>query len=304
MSGLLDPDWIRGLTSGEFFLYALLAWGACVAAFYIGWRFQRRLRLIEDTPQSMIRSAAQGYVELAGSAKLMPGEPIISPLTHVPCVWWSYCIEEFVGSGRSSHWSTVKQDDSYSIFLVDDGSGQCVVDPDDADIYPSVKKVWYGNTILPEGGPALGRLTGHYRYTEELIHDGDPLYAYGWFHTQDPASGGDIDAEVRQQLAEWKKDQAWLIQHFDADHDGQVDQQEWDAARQEARRLVLERERENMQRPPMNVLAKPPDGRDYVLSCKPPKNLEWRMRWYSLACLALFIAAGALGTHLLRARFT
>ena len=60
MSGLLDPDWIRGLTSGEFFLYALLAWGACVAAFYIGWRFQRRLRLIEDTPQSMIRSAAQG----------------------------------------------------------------------------------------------------------------------------------------------------------------------------------------------------------------------------------------------------
>jgi hypothetical protein len=234
----------------------------------------------------------------------MPGDPIIAPLTGVRCVWWSYCIEEYVGSGKSAHWSAVKQDDSSSIFMVDDGSGQCVVDPGDADVYPSVKQVWYGNSAMPEGGPGLGRLSGRYRYTERLIHDGDSLYAYGWFHTQDPNSDGDIDAEVRQQLAEWKKDQAWLIQHFDANHDGQVDMQEWEAARQEARRLVLERERENLKRPPVNVMAKPPDGRDYVLSCQPPKNLEWRLRGYSLACIALFVAAGALGTHLLRARFT
>ena len=246
MSGLLPSAWVQGLSPDQFWFSLVAAWGACVLAFYMGWRFQRRLRLIADTPKSMVRSAAQGYVELAGTAKLMPGDPIIAPLTRVRCVWWSYCIERYVSSGKSSHWSTVRQDDSYSIFVVDDGSGQCVVDPTDADIYPSVKQVWYGNTEMPEGGPGLGRLTGHYRYTEELIHDGDPLYAYGWFHTQDPASGGDIDAEVRQQLAEWKKDQAWLIRNFDADHDGQVDMQEWDAARQEARRLVLERERENL----------------------------------------------------------
>lgn len=303
MSGLLPSAWVQGLSPDQFWFSLVAAWGACVLAFYMGWRFQRRLRLIADTPKSMVRSAAQGYVELAGTAKLMPGDPIIAPLTRVRCVWWSYCIERYVSSGKSSHWSTVRQDDSYSIFVVDDGSGQCVVDPTDADIYPSVKQVWYGNTEMPEGGPGLGRLTGHYRYTEELIHDGDPLYAYGWFHTQDPASGGDIDAEVRQQLAEWKKDQAWLIRNFDANHDGQVDMQEWDAARQEARRVVLERERENLQRPPVNVLAKPQDGRDYVLSCQPPKSLEWRMRLYSLACLAVFLAGGILGLELLHGRF-
>lgn len=304
LSDLLDPESIRALSSGQFWLYVLAAWGVCLAAFYFGWRFQRKLRLIEDTPQSLVRSAAQGYVELAGTARLLPGEPIIAPLTRVRCVWWSYCIEEYRGAGKSAHWATVKQDDSYSIFQVDDGSGQCVVDPGDADVYPSLKQVWYGDTEMPEGGPGMGRLTGQFRYTEELIHDGDPLYAYGWFHTQDPNSGGDIDAEVRQQLTEWKKDQAWLIRNFDTNHDGQVDMQEWEVARQEARRLVLERERDNLRRPPVNVLTKPPDGRDYVLSCQPPKRLEWRLRGYSLLCLALFIGAGSLGTHLLRARFT
>ncbi|HSN18188.1 MAG TPA: GIDE domain-containing protein [Gammaproteobacteria bacterium] len=303
MSALIPAEWIQGLSPGEFALSMLAAWGGCVLAFYLGWRFQRRLRLIADTPKSMIRSAAQGYVELAGTARLMPGEPILSPLTRMQCTWWSYRIERYVHSGKNSHWSTVRRDDSSSIFQVDDGSGKCVVDPGGAVVYPSVKHVWYGNTEMPEGGPGMGRLTGDYRYTEELILDGDPLYGYGWFHTQDPVSDGDIDAEVRAQLAEWKRDQAWLIQHFDTNHDGQVDMQEWDAARQEARRLVLAHERENMQRPPVNLLAKPPDGRDYVLSCQAPKNLESRMRWYSVACLAAFLAGGILGLDLLHGRF-
>src|SRR5882724_2495649 len=100
MSMFLDPAWIRDLTPGEFWLYVLAAWGACCIALFLGWRFQRRLRLILDTPKSLIRSAAQGYVELCGTAKLMPGDPIIAPLTRVPCVWWSYCIEEYIHSGK------------------------------------------------------------------------------------------------------------------------------------------------------------------------------------------------------------
>ena len=62
-------------------------------------------------------------------------------------------------------------------------------------------------------------------------------------------------------------------------------------------------QRENLQRPPVNVLTKPLDGRDYVLSCQAPKSLEWRMRWYSLGCLAAFLACGVLGLDLLHGRF-
>ena len=49
-----------------------------------------RKRLIEDTPTSRIRSAPQGFVELAGVAGVFEGEPIIAPLTQRPCCWYRY----------------------------------------------------------------------------------------------------------------------------------------------------------------------------------------------------------------------
>lgn len=300
----LDADWIRGLDPGHFWLFATAVWAAALVAFFAGWRYFRRLQVVEDTPKSLIRSAAQGYVELAGTSRLMPGEPILAPLTRTRCVWWSYSIERYVGSGKNAHWENVRSDISGELFLVEDGTGQCVVNPDKASVYPSAKDVWYGDSELPEGGPAMGkmRMGSHYRYTEQRMQDGDPLYALGYFHTQGPVSAGDIDEEVRQQLVAWKKDQAWLLQHFDLNHDGQVDQQEWEAARQEARRLVLERERDDLQRPPVDVLSRPPDGRDFILSTLPQKKLETRLRTYALMCLLCFVCAGALGSYVVGAR--
>ena len=304
MSLFLDPYWLRSLDPGHFWLFAAAIWAVSIGAFFAGWRYFRRLQAVAGTPKSLIRSAAQGYVELSGISRLMPGEPILAPLSHMRCVWWSYRIEEYVNSGRSSRWQAVKSETSGELFLVQDETGQCVVDPDKAAVYPSAKDVWYGDSEIPEGGPGLGRLgvASRYRYKEERMQDGDPLYALGYFHTQGPVSAGDIDEEVRQQLAAWKKDQAWLIQHFDTNHDGQIDQQEWEAARQEARRLVLEQERDNLKRPPVNVLSRPPDGRDFILSTVPQQKLETRLRLYVAACLAAFLLAGAIGTYLVDVR--
>lgn len=301
---MIDPGWVREADAGHFWLFAGLTWSACVAGFAGTWHFSRRLRLVEDTPESLIRSAAQGYVELQGHARLMPGDPIIAPLTRQSCAWWRYTIERYSRSGRSSHWTTVERGTSDGLFLIDDGSGQCVVDPDGAVVYASSKDVWYGDTPMPEGGPGLGKFAigSSYRYTEERMHDGDFLYALGQFHTQGPASGADIDEEVRRQLAAWKRDQAELLRRFDVNHDGQVDIQEWDAARAEARRIVLEQERQSLQRPPVNILGRDPDGRDFVLSTLPQNSLEWRLRLYAAGCLAAFLLAGAFGTWLLNAR--
>ena len=301
---LLDPDSLRGIDPGHFWIFTAVVWAAAVAAFFSGWRSFSRLQLVEDTPKSLIRSAAQGYVELAGTSRLMPGEPILAPLTRMRCVWWSYSVEEHVGAGKSSHWQTISDGTSGELFWLEDATGRCVVDPDKAVVYPSAKDVWYGSSATPEGGPHMGgmHLGGRYRYTERRMLEGDPLYALGYFHTQGPVSAGDIDEEVRQQLAAWKQDQAWLIQHFDTNHDGVVDQQEWEAARQEARRLVLEQERDNLKRPPVDVLGRPPDGREFILSTLPQKKLETRLRVYALACLLSFICAGALGTYLVGVR--
>ncbi|MGE5625938.1 MAG: hypothetical protein ACM3ZT_10365 [Bacillota bacterium] len=306
MIAFLDPDWIRSIEPGHFWLFTCGVCAVSLAAFFATWHFYRRLQLVEDTPRSLIRSAAQGYVELSGRSRLMPGDPILAPLSRTRCVWWSYSIEVYVRSGRSSHWKTLDSGISGELFLVVDETGQCVVDPEGASVYSTAKDVWYGNSDWPEGGPAMGgsRFGANYRYTEQRMHENDPVYALGYFHTQDPASEANIDDEVRQQLVVWKKDQAWLLQHFDTNHDGQVDPQEWEGARQEARRLVLERERENMSRPPVNVLSRSPDSRDFILSALPQGSLESRLRLYALACMALFFAAGALGTYLLSVRLS
>lgn len=303
---LLDPDLIRSAAAGRFWPAAAAVWGVCLGGFFLGWRFFRRLQVVQDTPKSLIRSAAQGYVELSGLSRLMPGDPILGPLTRMRCVWWSYSVEEHVGSGKNSRWERVSNGKSGELFHIEDSTGRCVIDPDHAVVYPSAKNVWYGSSASPDTAPnmGMGSFGGRYRYTEARIDEGAPLYALGYFHTQGPISAGDIDDEVRQQLAAWKKDQAWLIRHFDANHDGQVDPQEWEAARAEARRLVLEQERDNLKRPPVDVLGRPPDGREFILSTLPRGKLEARLRLYAAVCLLGFICAGALGTYLVQVRLS
>lgn len=301
---MFDAVVIHSARLNDFLWYCVYAWGAFLLGVGGLWSYNRRLSALKDTPRSLIRSAAQGYVELQGTAKLMPGDPIVAPLSGKRCVWWRYRIESksrFGGNWRTLDGST--HDTSTDIFVIEDETGQCVVDPDKSDITPSARDSWSGNSPMPEGGPATGGFFGRYRYIEERIEEGVDLCALGYFHTQDPVSGAMIDEEVRQQLAAWKQDQAWVLEHFDKNHDGQVDFQEWDAARQEARRLVLEKERENLKRPPVNVLSQPRDGRQFIISALPREKLMLRLRLMTLVSLLALFLGGAYGTWLLDARF-
>ncbi|HET7395548.1 MAG TPA: hypothetical protein VFK12_03845, partial [Gammaproteobacteria bacterium] len=90
MLSFLNAHWIVTAGPGDFWITAGIAVLLALAGFAGFLLFLRRLRFVEETPQSLIRSAAQGYVELQGACRLMPGAPIIAPLTRQPCVWWSY----------------------------------------------------------------------------------------------------------------------------------------------------------------------------------------------------------------------
>src|SRR3569832_531284 len=88
----LDPFECRMLVM----VVIVVAVGAFIATFVS----LRRARLIEDTPTSRIRSAAQAYVELEGEAVMMEGVPIIAPRTLLPCAWFRYRVEERVENNR------------------------------------------------------------------------------------------------------------------------------------------------------------------------------------------------------------
>ena len=182
---------------------------ASIVGFYLAFRWMARARIIEDTPTARIRSAHQGYVELTGQAQLIDGPPIIAPLTSTPCCWYQYKIEK---KGHK-HWRTLESDTSDELFLLDDETGRCVIDPEGAEVTPSERSVWYGTSRYPqERSPASQKvehppllkiakmlntdmgLGGRYRYTEERIFAGDTLYALGHFKTQD-----ELDQQVDQQ---------------------------------------------------------------------------------------------------------
>lgn len=271
---------------GFWFILALLAAGSAFA-FYAIWRGLHRARIIEDMPTARVRSAHQGYVEIEGAGRLLDGPPIVAPLTGTRCLWYRYRIEHQERStdsrgNTSSHWSTVQSGVSDGLFLIDDGTGRCVVDPDGAEVIPGAREVWYGHHEFPRSGPPTGKSWfrfggGDYRYTEERLMPGT-VYALGWFNTLRNAPG-DVNADVAALLREWKGDQPALLARFDRNGDGHVDAGEWDAAREAALREVVALRTRRPHAPASNLLARPPSDRHpFLLSALPQAELARRYR--------------------------
>lgn len=256
----------------------------------------RMARLIEDMPTSRIRSAAQGYVELDGRGIPLAGTKNLAPLTQRPCLWWRYRISKKVerSRGRGESWQTVASGRSSIPFLLDDQTGQCIVKPDGAEIVATESTTWYGNTPWPAAGPASRPWLGgerDYRYTEERIYQHERVYALGDFRSSSADGERDLQAEQAMLLAEWKQDQPALLERFDRDRDGRIDLDEWERAREAARRAVLDRVREQVPQATLHVLAKPDGGRLFLLAALPPGDLARRYRRRAAWSFAIFVGA-------------
>jgi hypothetical protein len=280
-----------------FAVAALAAAGAF--GFARGFRWWRWARLIEDTPTSRVRSAAQGYVELVGTGRSMPGAPVVAPLSRRPCTWWRYTVERRTRDSKGRvKWRVVSRGSSDALFLLEDDTGRCIVDPDGAEVLPQVTDTWYGSTPLPEAGPPQHRgfrgFGNDYRYRESRMRDGDALYAIGSFRTEGNVQPAALDDDVATLLREWKKDQAALLERFDADRDGVLTLAEWETARRAAHLQVLEQRRREAAQPGVHVLARPQDpDRPFLLAAGDAARLARRYRWQAIGGLALFLAATA-----------
>jgi hypothetical protein len=261
------------------FSHSWTAWLVCVLLIVLvslwGWiAAMRHRRAIADTPTSRVASAAQGYVELRGVGKPLAGTPLISRLRGMRCLWYAYTVEQHDGDRG---WKTIESGSSDASFVLDDGTGQCVIDVDGAEILTRHKETW---------------TSGDYRNTEWTLLINDVVYALGEFRT---LGIGDIELSVNEDvaalLAEWKKDRPALLKRFDLDGDGVIDLKEWELARQAAKREVARMHREARAAPALNTLRRPASGLLYLLSNYDPDRLARRYLWWSLFHLAAFFAA-------------
>jgi len=250
-------------------------------------RLQARRRLMQDTPTSRIRSAAQGYVELEGYANTSSSAPILSPLTQTQCVWYRFKVEERETDNKgNTRWSTVRSGTSSHLFLLDDHTGECVIDPDKAVVEPAYKRVW---------------TTGDYRYTEELILPFEQFYALGWLKSYEPMQTSPHDW-VRDEVIAWKADPAKRRQ-FDADGNGELNVEEFAALRAEAERAALtayqnEQHERSLAGQTHMLNAGDPQGRPLLLSTHPQHKLAERLRLSAWAWLAGALAALGLFVYL------
>jgi len=290
-----QPGWLSGAIhfviiviafqadSGEAWPYALLA--ISTVSFFAWVANYRRYRHIEDLPTSRVASAAQGYVELFGRAKRLPGEPLASKLSRTPCCWYSFEIEE---KGSDDKWKTLDSGSSVAHFLLVDDTGQCVISPDGAEVLTHDHKVW----------EQLDR-----RFTEWLLLPKSIIYAIGEFSTTTAAAvaAGEERADVGALLAQWKANQKQLHERFDLDRDGKISMKEWELARLQARREARIQHAEVQSRSVegVHLLRKPRDGRLFLLANELPDKIGSRYRYWSWAHFVIFLGAGSAGLIML-----
>lgn len=280
---------IQQLENWEFWLGAAVA---IAIALFLFWRmacWYQHARLIQNIPTARIRSAPQGYIELIGQAGMMQGPVIFSPLSQTRCVWYSYKIEEktreYSSKGRSrTRWRVVKQATSEEVFLLDDGTGECAIDPDDAQVITRNKRVWYKHGVVPPR-----------RYTEWTILEGEPLYAMGLFKSVASVEDQTIRQQVSHKLREWKQDPNQLLHRYDTDNDGEINQQEWQRAREDATIAV---KRQIGQRAKVKQLSmmrnSPHKSQPYILSTIPEQKLIAQYQRHAFAAMTGFLVLGTI----------
>ena len=284
-------------SQGDWFLITVFIIAA-IACLFAALRMFHRARLIEDMPTSKIRSCSQGYVELFGTAKWMEGPEIQAPLSGLPCVWYSFSVEEYIPQSKQK-WRRINSGVSDQLFLLEDDTGACVVDPDEAEVTPTSSTTWYGNERI---GPrthispldiltsALMQSGQKYRYTEKRIDVYESLYAIGDFCSIGTDYRQSIKEAVLEKLRILKRDKEKLAT-YDKNQDGQIDENEWEQARIDAKQAAVEDQLAKPLPQRMHMLKKPQTKKyqPFLLSTKSESHISRNNRIFSAGLASLFV---------------
>jgi len=110
---------------------SLVAVAGGLYLFLRGFHFLARRRLLLNTPTSKIRSASLGLVEVSGLAN--GPYTIPAPITGRPCYLYHTTAWQQRES-KNHEWEKVAEETLFVPFLLDDGTGELLVDPLGADL--------------------------------------------------------------------------------------------------------------------------------------------------------------------------
>lgn len=95
----------------------------------------RKKWTIDDTPTSTCRGVFVGRNEVIGHAVPLY-EPIVTPFTQTPAVWFSWDLDRYQKSGDNYEWVTVEKRSTCAPFWIQDDTGRVLIRPRGADLEP------------------------------------------------------------------------------------------------------------------------------------------------------------------------
>lgn len=96
--------------------------------FAYGFILYRRYRLLQDTPRIHARAVAMGFVHVRGKTVGNETQTLKSPITKLPCCYYSWSIEKYL-LDQKNHWFSIFRDTKSCRFYIDDGTGRVLVNP-------------------------------------------------------------------------------------------------------------------------------------------------------------------------------
>lgn len=193
----------RGEDAGETFVFITIVYYALGIVAYWGFVTWRELRLIRNTPTSKIRSMPMGTVEVKGTAEQGPENVILkSPFSDEDCLFYKWMIQEYRDHGKNSSWDTISSGTEGVRFVLDDGTGEVIVDPEGADLEMPMDNNFRVNSSDQEseeireflnekgiGGPGGFIADNDRRYMEWFVTPGEDIYLFGYASNEKDENG-------------------------------------------------------------------------------------------------------------------
>lgn len=274
--GTLCAAYLLHLNPAEKSIWLLLLGLALTASLFAALFNYWRLLKITEAPISTIASAAQGYIELHGMASVQM--PLKTPYHGIPCVWYRAWVYANRSDGSLSKQPIdsrlLEYVESDVLFQLRDETGACMVDPKGAEVIFAERR-----TLLKN----------EHRYVEEYLPASRRVYVLGQLDTRHAhVDKTAINKEVREMLAELKQSPHKLLNRYDHNRNGQIDIDEWEAARQDAIRHAHAKHAMKAHTGSF-TLSKPVDAHLFLISAKSPHELAASYRTWAMAHFTILV---------------
>ncbi len=256
----------------------------------------KRKRAIENCPRSKLRSMPMGEVEVSGRTR--PKYLLMAPYSMTHCVHYSYKVYERVHTKNGESETLCEWGESGPVpFYLEDEGVRVTVMPENAVLKAGRSETFRGGRTGMLGLWSGSSSESGRRIVETTIPVGEKLYVLGYARRL--TESGRKQKKMTEKLRELKSDRGHLITHYDHDRNGEIDSDEWDAARSDVESELLKERLSKETSSESVVVGEHPAGGLFYISDRKEEHILKTLAWKTPISFILGVSSFACGLYYL-----